>query len=132
MFAVGPVTPASGAESSGTVFWWLVRLRWLALAGVAAVLVLAGPVLDRVPAASAPYNAALARLAPDRGPSWLTPFGVQITIDCVALAALAHFAGGVENPFLPLFVLHVVNANIVLDRRGAARVLGLAIGLVTA
>ncbi|MCC6850270.1 MAG: hypothetical protein IT294_17400 [Deltaproteobacteria bacterium] len=143
MFSVGSMAPAAGAESSETVFWWLVRLRWLALSGVAAVLVLAGPVLDRLPAGSTPwlwaiavalaiYNAALALVGPERGASWLTPFGVQITIDCVALAGLVHFAGGIENPFLPLFVLHVVNANIVLGGRSAARVLGLACGLLAA
>lgn len=142
MFAVGKAaTP--GADPSENVFWWLVRLRWLALIGVAAILVLAGPVLDRLPADSAgwlwsvagalaAYNAALAIMGPQRGPAWLTPFRVQIAVDCIALASLVHFAGGVENPFLPLFVLHVVNANIVLSGRDARRVLFLAIALISA
>jgi hypothetical protein len=142
-FSVWPAAEASGADPIEAVFWWLVRLRWLAVLGVAATLVLAGSVLDRLPLGSTPwlwsvagalaaYNAALTFLGPHRGSSWLTSFGAQIAVDCIALATSVHFAGGVENPFLPLFVLHVVNANIVLAGRGALCVLGLAIALIAA
>lgn len=143
MSPVWPAAEAFRADSSELLFSWLVRLRWLALLGVASIILLAGPVLGRVPVGSAPwlwsvavalaaYNTALAVLGPSHGASWLTSFGMQITIDCIALASLVHLAGGVENPFLPLFVLHVVNANIVLSGGGALRVLGLAIALTTA
>lgn len=132
---------ASGAEPSQTVFWWLVRLRWFALAGVSGILLLAGPVLDNLAADSTPwlwatagalaaYNTVLTLVGPARGPTWFTAFGAQIALDCIALAALVHFAGGVENPFLPLFVLHVVTANVVLSGRSAAAVLGLAVALI--
>ncbi|MEO8519866.1 MAG: ATP-binding protein [Acidobacteriota bacterium] len=125
------------------VFWWLVRLRWVAVLGVALVLGLAGPVLHALPSDSGPwlwttaggllaYNALLALLGPRRGWPWLTRFTGQIAIDCVALATLIHFGGGVDNPFLPLFVLHVVNANIVLSRRAALGVLGFACALASA
>jgi signal transduction histidine kinase len=62
----------------------------------------------------------------------LTHFSGQIAVDCLALATLVHLAGGIDNPFLPLFVLHVVNANIVLSGRAALGVLGLAVTLVAA
>lgn len=141
MLSGWPVIAGSEPESSDGVFWWLVRLRWVAVLGVALILVLAGPVLGRLPPGSAPwlvttaagllaYNAALGLLGPDRG--WLTHLGGQIVVDCVSLAIFAHLAGGIDNPFLPLFVLHVVNANIVLSGRAALLVLGLAVSLVTA
>lgn len=138
-----PVWPEVFRANQGEVmFAWLVRLRWLALLGVAIILVLAGPVLGKIPSGSAVwlgsvafalgvYNAALASLGPTRFQRF-TSLGVQITVDCIALASLVHFAGGVENPFLPLFVLHVVNAGIVLSSRGALRVLGLSIVLAAA
>ncbi len=136
-----PAALAPESAQHASVFWWLVRLRWVAVAGVAGVLLLAGPVLDRLPEGVTPwlwatatalalYNAALTLLGPRERGSWLTSFAGQITVDCVALATLLHFAGGIENPFLPLFVLHVVNAGIVLSERAALGVLGLAIALV--
>ncbi|MBK7586355.1 MAG: hypothetical protein IPI67_39980 [Myxococcales bacterium] len=141
MFQGWSPAETSAAESLDAVFRWLVRLRWVAVLGVAAVLALAGPVLGQLPPDSATglwsvaalllaYNAVLAILGPDGRWSWFTHAAVQIAVDCLALAALVHLAGGIENPCLPLFVLHVVNANIVLRRRSASLVLALAIGLV--
>ncbi|GMU61756.1 MAG: hypothetical protein AMXMBFR34_35190 [Myxococcaceae bacterium] len=142
MFSLDPGDGAA-RDPSEPLFSWLVSLRWIALLGVGFILGLAGPVFDRLPAGSAPwlwavagalaaYNAALAWLGPSRGAAGLGSFGAQITIDCLALAAFVHFAGGLENPFLPLFALHVVNANIVLSGRGATRVLLLTVALVAA
>ncbi len=141
MFSVWSDAEASATGQSETVFWWLVRLRWLAVCGVALVLTITGAILHQLPpgatirlwavaAILATYNGVLAFFGPQRGPAWLTSFGVQIAADCLALACLVHFAGGVDNPFLPLFVLHVVNANIVLSGRGAQWVLALALALV--
>lgn len=137
-------TPAGIApEDSAGLFRWLVNLRWIAVLGVALVLVLSGPVFSALPAGTASglwltvagltlYNGILARLGPHRGWPWLTGLVGQIVMDCAALAILVHLAGGVENPFLPLFVLHVVNAGIVLSGRAAALVLGVAAVLVAA
>lgn len=143
MFPGWPTGDASDRESVDAVFWWLVRLRWMAVLGVVLVLGLTGPVLDVLPAGAArwlwttaggllAYTAWLTVVGPHRGWRWLTRFTGQIAVDCVALATLVHFAGGIDNPFLPLFVLHVVNANIVLSRRAALGVLGFAIAVVTA
>ncbi len=143
MFARWPAIATSDRASTDAVFWWLVRLRWVAVLGVALVLALAGPLLDALPSGSAPwlwvtagallaYNGLLAVLGPRRGWQWLTGSTGQIAIDCLVLATLVHFGGGVDNPFLPLFVLHVVNANIVLSRRAALGVLALAGALASA
>ncbi len=113
------------------------------MVGVALVLVLAGPVFGRLPTGVAPwlwttvagllaYNLMLALLGPRRGWPPLTRFAGQIAVDCMTLATLVHLAGGIDNPFLPLFVLHVVNAHIVLSGRAALGVLGLASALIAA
>lgn len=128
-------------ESSVAVVAWLVRLRWIAVLGIALVLALSGPVFGMLPPdatlglvgtplALAGYNVAVTVVGPRR--VWLPFNGAasQIVADCVALAALVHFAGGAENPFLPLFVLHVVTANIVLSERAGAAVTGFVLLLV--
>ncbi|MCC6773259.1 MAG: hypothetical protein IT360_18890 [Gemmatimonadaceae bacterium] len=130
-------------ESSVAFFGWLVRLRWIAVLGIALVLGLSGPVFGMLPPAStrglvatllalAAYNAAAAAVGPRRGWSWFNGAASQIVVDCAALATLVHFAGGIENPFLPLFVLHVVTANIVLSERAGAAVTGFVLTLVAA
>ena len=119
-----------------------MRLRWVAIAGVAIVLVMAGPLLEQLPSGSLlglttvtvalmMYNVALAVLGPWRS-RFLGRFPTQTVVDSVALAGLIHFAGGVENPFLPLFVLHVVCANIVLTNRLSHLALGVALVLIAA
>lgn len=136
-----PLAHGEDPARADAVFWWLVRLRWFALGGVA-VVILAAALLERLPdgaigmliavgGALLAYNAALAFLGPRRSLRF-GHFVGQIVADCLALAAFAHFAGGIENPFLPLFVLHVVNANIVLGKRSATFVLGIAIALLSA
>jgi len=128
------------AEPAAEVFRWLVDLRWLAIAAVALVLVGTGPVLSFLPAESATplwgtlgalalYNIALGWVRKRASLRWLTSFASQIVIDSLALTLLVHFAGGVENPFLPLLVLHVVSANILLRPRAASLFLVVALAL---
>ncbi len=138
-----PAAVVTEAAEREAVFGWLVRLRFLAAAGVAAVLLLAGPGFGRLaPGAQAwlwgvwaallGYNALLAAFGPAWGWRRDGHLAAQLVIDCLALAALVHFAGGVENPFLLLFVLHVVNANLALRPRAAAFILLVAIALPAA
>ena len=134
------VAPLSGSEPSNAVFRWLVGLRWIAVLGVALVLGVTGPLLGLLPAGSVPalwtvlaglalYNAALTLLGQSSALPWLTHFAGQIVADCLALAAFVHFSGGVENPFLSLFVLHIINANIVLRPRAASALSLVAVAL---
>lgn len=112
----------------------------MALAGVATVIASAW-LFDQLPPRSLlPLGATTAALffynlalSLDRGKSH-TGFrhpASQIIVDCTALALLVHFSGGVENPFLSLFVLHVVNANIALRPRAATATLWLVIVLAS-
>lgn len=120
---------------------WLIRLRWLAAAGVAGA---AGVVLSLEPPDShagathpalfvlscgfaiAAYNVLfvlwvrwLERAdAVTLGAARLVA-NVQIAVDLVALVLVLHLAGGVDNPFSLFFVFHMIIASILLSRRAA-------------
>lgn len=113
---------------------WLIRLRWLAVLGTALALAVAWlwfpDQLAMVPLmvvnlVIAVYNAQFylysrtlrlghagtARLR------YATVFAcVQIVLDLLALAALIHFSGGIENPLAMFFVFHTIVASILLPR----------------
>lgn len=55
---------------------------------------------------------------------------LQINLDFVALTALLHFSGGLENPFVLFFLFHVVIAGLLLDAPLAAAEAGLAALLI--
>ena len=42
---------------------------------------------------------------------------LQITLDLIALMAMLHFSGGIENPFIFYFIFHMIIASILLPRR---------------
>ncbi|MFH1783421.1 MAG: HAMP domain-containing sensor histidine kinase [bacterium] len=41
----------------------------------------------------------------------------QISLDLLSLAALIHFSGGIENPFIFYFIFHMIIASVLLSRR---------------
>lgn len=114
---------------------WLIRLRWLAAAGIIGGAVVAGgplgypiPVLylTALGLAVAAYNAALSqahrRLAQrgqELGPAGRTLANVQLALDLIALAVLVHLAGGAENPFAIYFLFHMIIAGILLPPQAA-------------
>jgi len=123
---------------------WLIKLRWLAVAGTALTIGLGalsfpgsltlGPLFG-VTGFIGLYNlqfflylrtlkigaAGTVRLR------HATLFAyTQIILDLLALAALIHFAGGVENPMAVFFVFHVIIASVLLQRRVSYLVAGLA------
>jgi signal transduction histidine kinase len=113
--------------------YWLIRLRWLAIAG----LILAVFTAERVMKVSLPtsrlyilalilffYNFVLydlmqyltwkGRIPP---PAHINRvIGFQMSADLVILTAILHFSGGVENPFFLYFVFHTILASIMLSR----------------
>jgi len=61
---------------------------------------------------------------------------IHIFLDMVTLTALLHFTGGIENPFIFFFVLHIIAVGIVLPYRSvyllateAILMVGLLVGL---
>ncbi|NLI45607.1 MAG: hypothetical protein GX414_00715 [Acidobacteria bacterium] len=106
---------------------WLVRLRWIAggaviLFGLVAALVL--PEMRTVPVigvglAILAYNVlvriGLSQLGSKRS------LHLQILLDWLALAVLCHITGGLDSPFLPFFIFHVILAGMLVSRRACLR-----------
>lgn len=123
---------------------WLIRLRWLAVAGTAVAVGLTALLfpgmlqvgaLLAVTAVIALYNLLFylnlrSLRASQSGAVRLGNANVQaslqIVLDLGALATLIHFAGGVENPFALFFVFHVIIASILLRRGISYLMAGLA------
>ncbi|HEX8524036.1 MAG TPA: ATP-binding protein [Tepidisphaeraceae bacterium] len=104
------------------VLTWLVRLRWLAVAGQVLATIVAHEVLG-LKIAVTPIgavilltllsNAAIVQLMWARlAREWLVP-GVLL-LDVSLLTALLYFSGGTDNPFATLYIVHIVMSVAVL------------------
>jgi len=141
-------------EELGLLRWLrqYVRLRWLAV-----VVVLLGTLVARfalgvgvpllpvmsVTAAIACYNAIFTiwqqrhkrydgagAWKPVARARWDRRFAfAQVVADLMALTLLLHFIGGIETPFFLFYLLHVGFGSIMLSRRDAYMLTGLAIVL---
>ena len=109
--------------------YWLIRLRWIAIAILAIATFVASRfmhvslpahVLYWITAAVLAYNLGLyallrysaredKELSPRRVGQVIT---LQISVDLFILTAILHFSGGIENPFAFFFVFHMVLASI--------------------
>lgn len=113
--------------------YWLVRLRWVAIATMGIATFVAGRFMSVVlPASSlytivgllAGYNSVLYGLLRywTRGgsePSERRIGGIltfQISADLLILTTILHFSGGIENPFSSFFVFHMIVASILRSR----------------
>jgi len=59
---------------------------------------------------------------------------IQISIDLIILTLLLHYSGGVENPFIIVYIFHMILASIILSERESFMQTSLAIlltGLLT-
>lgn len=61
--------------------------------------------------------------------SAVTNGNAQIILDLLMLTALLHFTGGIENPFLFLYIIHTTAAGIFLSRRRAYELTTIAMGM---
>ncbi len=112
---------------------WFIKIRWAFLAGLLLTVVFARYLLgielpySRIVAVGAfilSYNSLLffrhrsvqKKGTPDPRATHLEA-NLQIGADYVSLSAVIHFAGGVENPFIFLYLLHVIIGSILLSRR---------------
>ncbi len=112
---------------------WFIKIRWAFLAGLLLTILLARYQLgidlpySRIEAVGAFiffYNSLLfwrhravkKKGTPDLRATRLEA-NFQIGADYVSLSAVIHFAGGVENPFLFLYLLHVIIGSILLSQR---------------
>lgn len=124
-------------EASGEPFaWlqrqvvtWLIPLRWMAVAAVAAAICVGTTLTPRIPPESAPVlwglNTVLAlftlivMLMVQRAGISARLIATQICVDVLVLGAAIHIAGGMANPFVGLFVVHAGLAGLLLNRRAA-------------
>jgi signal transduction histidine kinase len=56
---------------------------------------------------------------------------IHIVLDLLTLTALLHFTGGIENPFIFYFVIHMIGASIALPQRVVYSLAGSAVLMVT-
>jgi two-component system, sensor histidine kinase RegB len=108
-------------EEPGIVLQWVVRLRWLALAGqVAATLVAVECLQLQLPlsgmgtiiAVTGVSNLILQVWTHRRVPGWVVP--AVLMLDVFLLTALLLCAGGRANPFCVLYLVHVAMAVVTL------------------
>jgi signal transduction histidine kinase len=121
----------------------LVRLRWIAIVGVASATAVAS-VLDLVSTTRwlgaavvlmVAWNAAVAVVV--RGPAARPPWAprllaAQLAMDMLFLTGLLHLSGGIENPFAFNYVFLVMLASLTCSRRAAYAAGGLALFLFAA
>jgi len=113
--------------------YWLVRLRWIATAGLVIAVFFASEVLKvKLPMPKlyffagilTVYNFLLFDLLRyftwgDKEPSRKAVNRIitfQISLDLVILTTILHLSGGIENPFFLFFVFHMIIASILLSR----------------
>jgi signal transduction histidine kinase len=113
--------------------FWLVRLRWVAIGGLAAATFVANRYINVALPTSKLYVLAAILLAYNfvlydlmryftwgglrashRTISNIIVF--QVAADLFILTAILHFSGGIENPFFLYFVFHMVLTSIFLSR----------------
>lgn len=125
-----------GPDFSQARMQWLVRLRWVAMAGVlgAAGLAYAGfypgvawPVLVATSAVGAAYNFLLWRSRRSRLAGWRGAMA-QAVIDLSLLTVALWASGGVETPFVAYYVFHVALVGILGGPRATVLAAGTSIG----
>lgn len=108
-----------------------INLRWLAILSIVIATILASQVFD-IGFPTLPvyitcgfiafYNLILMRsvlgLKPDETGTLIrkarTHGYAHIFLDLIALTVILHYTGGIENPFIFFYVLHIIAASIVL------------------
>lgn len=144
VLAAGPLldeladgSPPSPLQQRRHYARWFIMMRGIAVvvagAAVFAAIAVAEVLSDRVAlvlgglvALLATLNAAYA-LVLSRAEPGTRFLVVQVYGDLLVLILLLHFSGGIENPLTTLLLLHVIIAGIVLGRRHAYLVAGVAI-----
>lgn len=107
-------------------FSWLLRLRWAAIAGQAAVigivslglgLTLAGVPISVILAFEVVSNVYLVRWLGRAEAVREHHIGLVVALDLVLFSALLYFTGGPSNPFSFLYLIHIALAALVLRPR---------------
>jgi len=123
------------SDFTSAPFDWLVRMRWLAIAGQivaigTAVLAFRAP-LDILGLGCAILVAISANLFVYTARPFLlrhayATVAALLALDTLLLTALLLLSGGLHNPFTSFFLLHITLATIMLNQRHAAILTALA------
>jgi len=114
--------------------YWLIRLRWVAIATLAAATFVSHELMRVSLSASALYAFSVILLIynfvlydllrywtwGDKQPPPTRITGIitfQISADLLILTTIIHFSGGIENPFSFFFVFHMIIASILCSTR---------------
>lgn len=129
--------------------FWLIRLRWLAAAGIVVLTLtikhFTSVVLQEFPlylTASVLlilnfcYLILLKRTDnSDSKNKWDKIYFIvnfQIVADLMLLTFLLHFSGGIENPLIAFYIFHMIIAGILLSRKKSIIHMSIALSLIIA
>jgi signal transduction histidine kinase len=128
--------------------WVYVNMRWLAIPAILIATLVASLVFHIgfptlpvyvICVIIAFYNLLMFRLTqglkaqkPDLVIRKAATYGyIQVFLDLIMLTILLHFTGGIENPFIFLYIIHTTAAGIVLSERRAYELTTLAMVMAT-
>ncbi|MGA1979595.1 MAG: HAMP domain-containing sensor histidine kinase [Sedimentisphaerales bacterium] len=128
--------------------YWLIKLRWIAIAGVVAATFFAHSIMGVsvqdiplycVAAVLVLHNIIslllLKRLLKTRADDIVNPIekiiNLQISVDLVMLTILLHYSGGIENPVVIYFVFHMIISSILLPAWESYLQATLAVALIS-
>jgi signal transduction histidine kinase len=113
--------------------YWLIRLRWMAIAGLAIATFTANEILKVALPLRQLYTLSVillfynfilygilkyitwaGRVSMSAAINRIITF--QISADWIILTIILHFSGGIENPFYLYFVFHMIFAGVLLSR----------------
>lgn len=103
--------------------YWLVKLRWVAIAGVILTVLFVDSVIGvTLPVFAISALALFLALYNCIFTVFLYQFSrafirLQISLDLFSLAVLLHLSGGIENPFIFYFIFHMIIVSTLLTLR---------------
>ena len=133
-FPAGEDEPEHNPEEAAIRMWLrvFVTIRWITILGIISATLVASRIFDiefsTVPAYAICAFIALCNIAllfqARRLEKMPTSLAIQkartygtthLLLDLAAFTVLLHFTGGIENPFIFYFVLHIIGASIILS-----------------
>jgi signal transduction histidine kinase len=146
IFAPGSGTPSAtsldAAERDRQHVRWFVQMRWIAASVILVSSIAATLALHLLPPETllplliwwtvlVVANAIFSRWA-ERAPLPERQILIQVAVDLVVLTGLLNASGGIENPLYITYLFHVIIGGILLPRRRAYLIAGVACVLFTA
>ena len=121
----------SEARPSAAGAQWLARMRWGALAIVAASILVATQVLDVALPVAPMWSLVVVGVASN---AWLASrkeqaghLGAFLILDVVLLTALLYFSGGPTNPFSIIYVVYIAMSAVMLAPKWTWAIAGLSV-----